>query len=71
VEQLASEPLAERADALVRRLGEAEAALLGAFPGSPHAITAIEVVASGWRTWHVYPQSGEIVSTVTTFRPRP
>lgn len=40
--------------------------LVGSFPGSPHAVTAVEVVAGGWRTWHLYPQAGEVVTTVTS-----
>ncbi|GAB07953.1 hypothetical protein GOAMR_76_00230 [Gordonia amarae NBRC 15530] len=48
-------------------------ALLGRFPGSPLALTAIvagpgtgdpgsEVLIT-WRTWHTYPQTGEVVVT--------
>ena len=48
-------------------------ALLGRFPGSPLALTAIvagpgtddpgsEVLIT-WRTWHTYPQTGEVVMT--------
>jgi hypothetical protein len=34
----------------------------------PHAITAltVDVLANGllaWRTWHAYPQAGELVTT--------
>lgn len=39
--------------------------LVGSFPGSPHAVTAVEVVDGGWRTWHLYPQTGEVVTTRT------
>lgn len=45
--------------------------LVGAFPGSPHAMTAVEVVDGGWRTWHLYPQAGEVVTTATTLTGRP
>ncbi|POM25014.1 hypothetical protein BTM25_36550 [Actinomadura rubteroloni] len=40
-------------------------ALTGAFPGSPHAVTALlaEPSGLGWRTWHAYPQTREIVMT--------
>jgi hypothetical protein len=42
-------------------------ALVGAFPGSPHALTALQgkAVPDGWawRSWHVYPGSGEVVRT--------
>lgn len=45
-------------------------ALVGHFPGKPHAMTALSVdfVAPqqmAWRTWHSYPQTGELVSTRT------
>ena len=39
--------------------------LVGAFPGDPHALTAIHATADGWHTWHLYPQSGELVTTRT------
>lgn len=47
--------------------------LVGQFPGSPDAITALLAYrdgthAIGWRTWHAYPQTGELVSTTTTVR---
>lgn len=45
--------------------------LVGSFPGSPHAVTAVEVVDAGWRTWHLYPRTGEIVTTTTTLEVRP
>lgn len=48
-------------------------ALLGRFPGSPLALTAIVAgpgaadpnsqVLVTWRTWHTYPQTGEVVVT--------
>jgi fermentation-respiration switch protein FrsA (DUF1100 family) len=66
VERTSPQDLAGRAEALVARLGGRDDALVGAFPGSPHAVTAIEVTRSGWRTWHVYPQAGEIVETDTS-----
>lgn len=40
--------------------------LAATFPGSPDALTAVEVTPTGWRTWHLYPQAGEVVETVTT-----
>lgn len=37
------------------------------FPGQPGAVTALACSASSnglvWRTWHCYPQSGEVVET--------
>ena len=65
VEQLPSEALAERATSLLARLSGDDQALIGSFPGSPHAVTAVEVVADGWRTWHLYPQTGQVVTTAT------
>ena len=43
--------------------------LAATFPGSPDALTAVEVTSTGWRTWHLYPQAGEVVETVTTVVP--
>jgi hypothetical protein len=51
-----------------------EDALTGTFPGSPYAVTALALVPQpfhstspagriGWRTWHAYPQTREIVMT--------
>ena len=41
--------------------------LWGAFPGHPNAITALDMTAGdrscGWRPWHAYPVTGEIVVT--------
>ncbi|WP_033343457.1 DUF2617 family protein [Catenuloplanes japonicus] len=47
--------------------------LVGQFPGSPDAITALLAYrdgadAVGWRTWHAYPQTGELVETSTSVR---
>lgn len=42
-----------------------------AFAGDPLAITAIQATVSGniarWKTWHVYPNTSEIVTTRSTF----
>lgn len=45
--------------------------VVAAFPGDPQAITALlpEALPAGgvrWRTWHAYPQTRELVTTVTT-----
>jgi len=49
-------------------------ALVGEFPGSPAAVTALraDLAAAqiGWTTWHAYPQTGELVTTVTRLVPR-
>jgi uncharacterized protein DUF2617 len=56
--------------------GRAEA-LTGTFPGSPHAVTALALepeagaAAMGWRTWHAYPQTREIVMTRSRLVSRP
>jgi len=65
-------------DRLVTRLAHHPAALVGRFPGSPYAVTALLAGPGsrpgggqvGWRTWHAYPQEARIVTTTTTVRPR-
>jgi uncharacterized protein DUF2617 len=55
------------------RLAQDPAALVGVFPGSPQAVTALRALSSGepgaagtgWCTWHAYPQTGELVVTTT------
>jgi len=46
--------------------------LIGAYPGSPDALTAIlpELDGAGvrWTTWHSYPQNGRLVRTHSAFR---
>lgn len=63
--------------------GDVEAALASAsamrvscaagFPGDPDALTILGCDADGsalvWRTWHCYPQAGEIVETRSRFVP--
>lgn len=48
-------------------------ALLGRFPGNPLAVTAViaDADADGvsWRTWHTYPQAGEVVLTSSHLDP--
>jgi hypothetical protein len=65
-----------RVEKLVARLAAHPDAIVGRFPGSPHAVTAL-LAGPGpggagvrWRTWHAYPQDGRLVSTATTVRPR-
>lgn len=63
------EAFAQEVTALLDRVAAVPGALIAEFPGEPHAFTAIEPVhspAPGWRTWHTYPQSGEIVATETS-----
>lgn len=53
------------------RLAAAPHAVVGRFPGHPLAVTALVAVpprtGSGvvarWRTWHAYPEAGEVVTT--------
>lgn len=54
-------------DALCERLADRRDALTGTFPGSPYAVTALALQETdlGWRTWHAYPQTREIVVTRT------
>ena len=64
--------LARVAASLRRRHGGDARALVGAFPGSPDALTVLAArpLATGWawRTWHVYPGSGEVVRTSGSLR---
>ncbi|MFC0527545.1 DUF2617 family protein [Phytohabitans kaempferiae] len=50
---------------LWRELADDPRALVGVFPGDPDAVTALRAVDGGWRTWHAYPQTGELVTTRT------
>jgi hypothetical protein len=47
-------------------------ALIGRYPGSPDAFTAIIAADLGdgarWDTWHAYPQTGDVVVTSTLCR---
>ncbi len=60
----------DRADveALISELDRTKRAVLGVFPGHPHAFTGLRVdpVAPGgvqWRSWHAYPGAGQLVQT--------
>ncbi|MFF9283011.1 DUF2617 family protein [Streptomyces griseosporeus] len=64
---------------ILSRVADCEHALCGVFPGSPQALTAVLVEAVdgdasaaglAWRTWHTYPQHGQIVSTYTRLEAR-
>lgn len=57
------EPLAHAP--LWRDLAADPRALVGLFPGDPDAVTALRAEERGWRTWHAYPQTGELVTTQT------
>jgi hypothetical protein len=49
-------------------------ALIGHYPGSPDAFTAIIAADLGdqvrWDTWHAYPQTGDVVITSTVLQVR-
>ncbi|HEX5598259.1 MAG TPA: DUF2617 family protein [Micromonosporaceae bacterium] len=72
VSVLDAERIAVRVGRLRERLADDPYALVGVFPGDLDAITGLQVRAQdpagpliGWRTWHVYPQTGELVETET------
>jgi len=70
VEVLSPGSFAGRAQELLALVSDHPHGLVGVFPGSPHAFTAL--LAQGheghvhWRTWHAYPQDGQLVATRTT-----
>jgi Protein of unknown function DUF2617 len=62
--------LAEQVCTIARQCERHPRALVGTFPGSPLAITALLVQdrgggAASWFTWHAYPQTGELVQTAS------
>lgn len=54
---------------VVRQVSEADRGVVATFPGDPTAVTALlaheEPGGIGWRSWHAYPQHGELVETCT------
>jgi hypothetical protein len=62
-----------RVAAIVRDSETDERVLVGEFPGAPDAVTALrawpEAGGAAWRTWHAYPQAGELVETLSVVRP--
>lgn len=76
--RLTAKDLAARTAALRADLADDPYALVGVFPGSPDAVTALRVRVGpagsgptvGWRTWHAYPQTGELVETETVVKVR-
>nr|WP_218903001.1 DUF2617 family protein [Streptomonospora nanhaiensis] len=71
VATLARTAFADRVERVRVRVEGDPGGVAAAFPGDPHAVTALlpEAAAPGrvrWRTWHAYPQTGELVTTTTT-----
>ncbi|MFE0105722.1 DUF2617 family protein [Streptomyces sp. NPDC059009] len=69
VETLSRGQFAGRAQELLALVAEHPHGLAGVFPGSPHAFTALLAQwhegQVQWRTWHAYPQDGQLVATRT------
>lgn len=67
VEVLTPLAFAGRAQELLELVREHPHGLAGVFPGSPHAFTALLAQRDEgqvrWRTWHAYPQDGQLVAT--------
>ncbi|KPC82115.1 MULTISPECIES: DUF2617 family protein [Streptomyces] len=69
VETLSEGSFAGRAQELLALVSGHPHGLAGTFPGSPYAFTAMLAHRTegqvGWRTWHAYPQEGQLVVTRT------
>lgn len=69
VEVLSPGCFAGRAQELLALVSDHPHGLAGVFPGSPHAFTAMLAQRHEgqvhWRTWHAYPQDGQLVATRT------
>ncbi|KII00616.1 hypothetical protein LP52_00455 [Streptomonospora alba] len=62
---------AERVERIRAEVENDPFGVVAAFPGDPLAITALLPQAAAetgvrWRTWHAYPQTAELVTTMTT-----
>ncbi|EAQ00214.1 hypothetical protein JNB_08584 [Janibacter sp. HTCC2649] len=73
VVELSAADLRARVDQLLTDLRGRRGALSASFPGNSYAVTALhaETGVDGevrWRTWHAYPQHGQVVSTRTHIR---
>ncbi|WP_351234836.1 DUF2617 family protein [Streptomyces sp. NPDC002133] len=70
VETLSKGSFAGRAQELLALVADHPNGLAGTFPGSPHAFTAMVAQRLDgqvrWRTWHAYPQEGQLVVTRTS-----
>ncbi|QKW07464.1 DUF2617 family protein [Streptomyces sp. NA04227] len=69
VETLSQGQFAGRAQELIALVSDHPNGLAGVFPGSPYAFTALLAQRHEgqvhWRTWHAYPQDGQLVATRT------
>ena len=69
VEALSPGSFAGRAQELLALVSDHPQGLAGVFPGSPYAFTALLAQRHDgqvhWRTWHAYPQEGQLVATRT------
>ncbi len=69
VEALSPGQFEDRAQELLALVSDHPNGLVGVFPGSPHAFTALLAQRHEgqihWRTWHAYPQDGQLVATRT------
>jgi hypothetical protein len=69
VETLNPYQFAGRAQELLALVSDHPNGLAGVFPGSPYAFTALLAQRHEghvhWRTWHAYPQDGQLVATRT------
>ncbi|MFD4607847.1 DUF2617 family protein [Streptomyces sp. NPDC058451] len=69
VEFLSPGSFTGRAQELLALVSEHPHGLAGVFPGSPNAFTAMLAQWHDgqvhWRTWHAYPQDGQLVATRT------
>ncbi|OON74900.1 DUF2617 family protein [Streptomyces tsukubensis] len=69
VERLSPVSFAGRAQELLALVADHPHGLAGVFPGSPDAFTAMLAQRQDgetlWRTWHAYPQEGQLVVTRT------
>lgn len=74
VERPGAEGVAERAREITAHLAEDPRAVVAVFPGLPGALTALAARPDGdgvcWETHHLYPQTGEIVTSRSRLVPR-
>ena len=72
--RLGPEALAAEAARLVEEFRDQAAALVGVLPGAPSAVTVLAAKplpgGVGWRTWHLFPRGGEVVTTASRVRRR-